>query len=205
MTMSTPPIDSGASALPLPTAAPTVNTRKNVPIDSTTHLALKRGPLTSSADALVVVALVGSAGLTIPSFSLTPVAHVVGANAHLRHLPAPLRAYLLAAIGRMVLPTASGSQVVAHHGRSQAVEVGHHDASLDGPRDLCTEARQAWMAAKPEDRHLSTEPGHIVEPTHGVGDGPRMRRVVKKHRRALAVKILQVSGRLTIGDHQHDG
>ena len=35
----------GASGLPLPTAAPTVNTRNNVPIASTTYLTRARGPL----------------------------------------------------------------------------------------------------------------------------------------------------------------
>ncbi len=105
----------------------------------------------------------------------------------------------------MVLATASGPQVVAHHGRSEAVEIGHHDAALDASGDLVDEPRQAGVTAQPEDRHLRAEPCHVVESTHGVGDGPRMRWVIEEHRRAIPVEVLQVSGRLTIGHHQHDG
>ena len=75
--------------------------------------------------------------------------------------------------------TASRPQVVAHHGCSQAVEIGHHDASLDASGDLVDKPRQTRVAAQPEDRYLRTKPGHVVETAHGMGDGPRMRRVVK--------------------------
>ncbi len=79
--------------------------------------------------------------------------------------------------------TASRPQVVAHHGCSQAVEIGHHDASLDPSGDLVDKPCQTRVAAQPEDRYLRTKPGHIVETAHGMGDGPRMRRVIKEHSR----------------------
>src|SRR5271157_4853524 len=45
------------------------------------------------------------------------------------------------------LATASRPQVVAHHGGSQAIEVGHHDTPLYAPCDLVDKPCQARVAA----------------------------------------------------------
>ena len=48
-------------------------------------------------------------------------------------------------------------KIVADDGSAQPVEIGHHDAALDPPRDLVDEPGQAGVVAEPEDRHLRTE------------------------------------------------
>src|SRR5271165_2674626 len=100
------------------------------------------------------------------------------------------------------LPTTAGSQIVAHHGRAQPVEIGNHNPTLDPARDLIDETGQSGIAAQPEYRHLSAQPRHVIEAAHGVSDGPRMRRIVEKHRRPVAVNIFQMRGRLAVRDHQ---
>ena len=105
----------------------------------------------------------------------------------------------------LALTTAPGPQVVADHGRAQSVDVGHHHPTLDTPRDLVDESGQAGVTAQPEDGDLRAQPGHVVEPAHGVGDGARVRWVVEKHRRTVAVEVLEVSGRLAVGHHQNHG
>src|ERR1700738_4125274 len=67
MTIKTAPMASGASGLPLATAAPTVNTRKNVPIASTVYRTPTRGMLTTSS-----VSLRNSASLAVDDVTMAP-------------------------------------------------------------------------------------------------------------------------------------
>src|ERR1700738_1742131 len=67
MTIKTAPIASGASGLPLATAAPTVNTRKNVPIASTAYRTPTRGRLRMS-----FVSLRSSAALAADDVTMAP-------------------------------------------------------------------------------------------------------------------------------------
>src|SRR5712675_591423 len=67
MTIKTAPMASGASGLPLATAAPTVNTRKNVPIASTAYRTPTRGVLTTSS-----VSLRNSASLAVDDVTMAP-------------------------------------------------------------------------------------------------------------------------------------
>ena len=104
------------------------------------------------------------------------------------------------------LATTTRAQVVADYRRAQTVQVGHHDATLDPSRHLVDEPGQAGVVAKPEDRHLRTEPGHVVEALHRLGDGPRMPGILEEHLRAVTVaEILEVRGRLAVRHHQDNG
>src|ERR1700744_93749 len=103
------------------------------------------------------------------------------------------------------LTPAARPEIVAHDGGAQPVEIGYHDTALDPSRNLVDEARKTGVAPQPENRDLRAQPGHLVEPPHGVGDGPRMRWVVEENRRALAVEILEMCGRLAVSDDEYDG
>src|ERR1700677_136083 len=90
---------SGANGLPLPAAAPTVNTRKNVPIASTAYLTPARG----AAAALLACSPVNTRRPASCAVTMTPrlVAqgtHVVSAVTQLRLLTALLPDYLPASI-----------------------------------------------------------------------------------------------------------
>ena len=91
------------------------------------------------------------------------------------------------------------------HGRAEPVEIGHHHPALHPSGHLVDEPGQAGIVTEPEDRHLRTEPGDVVEAAHGVGDGPRMRRVIEENRCPVTVVVLQMSRRLAVGHHQHHG
>ena len=92
-------------------------------------------------------------------------------------------------------------QIVAYHGRTQPVEVRHHDTAFHASRNLVDESSQPGVTAQPENRYLRTQPRHIVEPAHSMCNGAWMRRVVEEDSRAFAIDVLEVSSRLAIGHH----
>src|SRR6476661_5929651 len=102
------------------------------------------------------------------------------------------------------LAPAPRTEIVADDRGPQPVQIGHHYSALDAAGDLIDEPGQARIAAEPEDRHLRSQPGHIVEALYRVGDRPRVRGVVKEYRCAFAVDVLEVRRRLTVGDDEHD-
>ncbi|HEV7906949.1 MAG TPA: hypothetical protein VGP03_02300 [Pseudonocardiaceae bacterium] len=104
---------NGASGLPLYTLAPTVKTRKKVPISSTTSF--RPVPWAAATFVDSFVALLAVLGVKTSMTATIPLgrAHVVTANAHLRSRSAGIRAYLLPAKASIRLPELPGAQHVS--------------------------------------------------------------------------------------------
>src|ERR1700758_1711881 len=107
MTIRTAPIPSGAKGLALPTAAPTVNTRKNVPIASTAYFTPARGP-TGSGACSRMNAWVGAGDATMALRIAVAMADVVSTEAQHSCLPDVLAAYLPAVINSPIRPIVRG-------------------------------------------------------------------------------------------------
>src|SRR5271169_2975743 len=89
---------SGANGLPLPAAAPTVNTRKNVPIASTAYLTPARGAAAALLACSPVNTRPASCAVTMTPRLVAQGTHVVSAVTQLRLLTALLPDYLPASI-----------------------------------------------------------------------------------------------------------
>jgi hypothetical protein len=98
MTIKTAPIPSGASGLPLRTAAPTVNTRQNVPIASTTYFTSVRGEAATAIVSPAIIALFGAWDVTMDPRIAVATADVVKADAQRPFPPVEPHLYQPAAI-----------------------------------------------------------------------------------------------------------